>query len=79
MFSVERDSVNFLSRKAFTPIHPPDALSTLPETAHVGTLDLTTAPADALEDSEEEIRIREAREALPPPGAALNVAEIEVS
>ena len=38
-------------RKAFTPIHPPDALSTLPDTAHVGTLDLTTAPAAALEDS----------------------------
>lgn len=60
------------------PIHPPDALSTLPPEYHVGTLDPTTAPAAAYEETEEEIRIRKAREALPHPEAALNLEEIEV-
>lgn len=60
------------------PIHPPDALSTLPPEYHVGTLDPTTAPASAYEETEEEIRIRKAREALPHPEAALNLNEIEV-
>lgn len=60
------------------PIHPPDALSTLPPEYHVGTLDPTTAPAAAYAETEEEIRIRKAREALPHPEAALNLDEIEV-
>ncbi|KAG9041595.1 Cytochrome b2, mitochondrial precursor, partial [Tulasnella sp. UAMH 9824] len=63
--------------KAFMPIHPPDALSTLPPEYHVGTLDPTTAPAAAYAETEEEIRIRKAREALPHPEAALNLDEIE--
>lgn len=63
--------------KAFMPIHPPDVLSTLPPEYHVGTLDPTTAPASAYEETEEEIRIRKAREALPHPEAALNLNEIE--
>ncbi|KAG8903736.1 Cytochrome b2, mitochondrial precursor [Tulasnella sp. 403] len=63
--------------KAFLPIHAPDALSSLPLECHIGTLDLSTAPPVALEDSEEETRIREAREALPVPEAALNLNEIE--
>ncbi|KAG8938367.1 Cytochrome b2, mitochondrial precursor, partial [Tulasnella sp. 408] len=65
--------------KAFMPIHPPDALSTLPPEYHVGTLDPTTAPAAAYAETEEEIRIRKAREALPHPEAALNLDEIERS
>lgn len=53
-------------------------LLTLPPEAHVGSLDLTTAPLEALQETDEEIRIRAAREALPAPEAALNLNEIEV-
>ncbi|KAG9035947.1 Cytochrome b2, mitochondrial precursor [Tulasnella sp. JGI-2019a] len=63
--------------KAFAPIHSLDVLLELPQEAHVGSLDLATAPAEALQDSDEDIRIRKVREALPPPEAALNLNEIE--
>ena len=67
-----------LYSKIFAPIHPPDALATLPPECYIGSLDLTTVPDTLFSETEEEIQIREAREALPHPGAALNLQEIEV-
>lgn len=66
------------SRKQFVPIHPPNILSHLPPEAHLGPVDPATLPAEAFEASEEEVRIAEARAALPDPSAALNLHDIEV-
>ena len=66
-------------RKAFIPIHPPGTLSTLPPDAHVGPVDPATLPKAAPDLTPEEQRIKEARRRLPPPEAALNLQDIEVS
>lgn len=63
--------------RVFIPIHPPDTLSTLPPEAHVGTVDPTTLPKHITQLTQEEIRIQRARAALPPPDAAINLADIE--
>ncbi|KAI5124988.1 hypothetical protein M0805_007413 [Coniferiporia weirii] len=62
--------------KAFVPIHPPGTLSSLPPEAHIGPVDPITLPNEATEQTEEEIRIANARAALPPPEAALNIHDI---
>lgn len=63
--------------RVFVPIHPPDTLSTLPPHAHVGTVDPSTVPKHITQLTQEEIRIQRARAALPPPDAAINLADIE--
>ncbi|CAE6407514.1 unnamed protein product [Rhizoctonia solani] len=63
--------------RVFAPIHPPDTLSTLPPTSHVGTVDPATLPVQLTQLTAEELRIREARATLPPPEAAINLADIE--
>ncbi|QRW19033.1 FMN-dependent alpha-hydroxy acid dehydrogenase [Rhizoctonia solani] len=63
--------------RVFVPIHPPDTLSTLPPTSHVGTVDPTTLPAQLTQLTAEELRIKEARANLPSPEAAINLADIE--
>ncbi|CAE7055829.1 unnamed protein product [Rhizoctonia solani] len=63
--------------RVFAPIHPPDTLSTLPPTYHIGTVDPTTLPAQLTQLTAEELRIQDARAALPPPEAAINLADIE--
>ncbi|CAE6449549.1 unnamed protein product [Rhizoctonia solani] len=63
--------------RVFVPIHPPDTLATLPPTSHVGTVDPATLPAQLTQLTTEELRIQEARAALPPPEAAINIADIE--
>ncbi|KAH7345088.1 FMN-dependent dehydrogenase-domain-containing protein [Rhizoctonia solani] len=63
--------------RVFVPIHPPDTLSALPPTSHVGTVDPTTLPAQLTQLTAEELRIQGARAALPPPEAAINIADIE--
>ncbi|EJD01172.1 uncharacterized protein FOMMEDRAFT_135424 [Fomitiporia mediterranea MF3/22] len=62
--------------KAFVPIHPPGTLSQLPPEAHLGPVDPATVPKEATEQTEEEKRIAKARANLPPPEAALNLADI---
>lgn len=64
--------------KSFVPIHPPNVLSHLPPEAHIGPVDPETLPKEALEETEEERRIAEARSQLPDPSAALNLYDIEV-
>jgi L-lactate dehydrogenase (cytochrome) len=66
-------------RKAFRPIHPPGTLSSLPPEAHLGLVDLATLPKAESELTPEEKRIKEVRSRLPPPEAALNLLDIEVS
>lgn len=61
------------------PIHPPGTLSTLPPEAHVGPVDPATLPKAAAELTPEEKRVKKARSNLPPPDAALNLLDIEVS
>ncbi|CAE6512738.1 unnamed protein product [Rhizoctonia solani] len=63
--------------RVFVPIHPPDTLSALPPTSHIGTVDPATLPAQLTQLTAEELRIREARAVLPPPEAAINLADIE--
>lgn len=63
--------------RVFVPIHPPDTLSALPPTARVGTVDPATLPAQLTQLTAEELRIQEARATLPPPDAAINLADIE--
>ncbi|KAF8760906.1 FMN-dependent dehydrogenase [Rhizoctonia solani] len=63
--------------RVFVPIHPPDTLSTLPPTSHIGTVDPTTLPAQLTQLTAEELRIKEARANLPSPEAAINLADIE--
>lgn len=63
--------------RIFVPIHPPDTLSALPPTAHVGTVDPATLPAQLTQLTAEELRIQQARAALPSPDAAINLADIE--
>ncbi|KAI0787170.1 FMN-dependent dehydrogenase-domain-containing protein [Irpex lacteus] len=63
--------------KQFIPIHPPNILSHLPASAHLGPVDPETLPKPSFEDTEEEERIAEARSQLPEPGAALNLQDIE--
>ncbi|CAE6497016.1 unnamed protein product [Rhizoctonia solani] len=63
--------------RVFVPIHPPDTLSALPPTSHVGTVDPATLPAQLTQLTAEELRIQGARAALPPPEAAINIADIE--
>ena len=65
-------------RKSFVPIHPPNILSHLPPEAHLGPVDPATLPADALEATEEELRIAQARAEMPGPAAALNLQDVEV-
>lgn len=71
--------LKFHDRKAFVPIHPPGTLSMLPPEAHIGPIDPATLPKAAAEQSEEEKRLTKARANLPPPEAALNLADIAVS
>ncbi|CCO26807.1 hypothetical protein BN14_00838 [Rhizoctonia solani AG-1 IB] len=63
--------------RVFVPIHPPDTLLTLPPTSHIGTVDPATLPAQLTQLTTEELRIQEARATLPPPEAAINLADIE--
>ncbi|KAI0089155.1 FMN-dependent dehydrogenase-domain-containing protein [Irpex rosettiformis] len=63
--------------KQFVPIHPPNILSHLPPSAHLGPVDPTTLPKQSPEDTEEEERIAKSRGQLPEPGAALNLQDIE--
>ncbi|KEP55095.1 L-mandelate dehydrogenase [Rhizoctonia solani 123E] len=63
--------------RVFVPIHPPGTLSTLPPTYHIGTVDPATLPAQLTQLTAEELRIQEARATLPPPEAAINLADIE--
>ena len=51
----------------------------LPPEAHLGPVDPETLPKEVTEQSEEEKRIAKARANLPPPEAALNLADIAVS
>lgn len=67
-----------LISKQFIPIHPPNILSHLPASAHLGPVDPSTLPKPSVEDAEEEARIAKARSQLPEPGAALNLQDIEV-
>ena len=61
------------------PIHPPNILSHLPPSAHLGPVDPETLPKGIFEATEEELRIAEARSQLPDPSAALNLYDIEAS
>jgi len=63
--------------KEFMAIHPRDALATLPRSACIGPIDLTTVPRIMYEPTAEEKRIAEARDALPHPRSVLNLSEIE--
>ncbi|EMD40844.1 hypothetical protein CERSUDRAFT_91590 [Gelatoporia subvermispora B] len=63
--------------KAFVPAHPPNILSHLPPEAHLGPVDPETMPKERVELTPDEIRVAEARKALPPPSAALNLYDIE--
>ncbi|QRV75975.1 FMN-dependent alpha-hydroxy acid dehydrogenase [Ceratobasidium sp. AG-Ba] len=63
--------------RIFVPIHPPDTLGTLPPGMHLGSVDPATMPALSTQLTEEELRIERARAALPPPDAAINLADIE--
>ncbi|KAI0944783.1 hypothetical protein AcV7_001493 [Taiwanofungus camphoratus] len=63
--------------KAFVPVHPPNTLTHLPPEAHLGPVDPATMPEDVNQLTEEEVRIAEARQSLPPPAAALNLNDIE--
>ncbi|KAG8959535.1 Cytochrome b2, mitochondrial precursor [Tulasnella sp. 419] len=63
--------------KVFAPIHPPDSLASLPPEAHIGSIDVATLPEGLFEETAEEKRLRDAREALPVPEAALNLSDIE--
>jgi hypothetical protein len=60
------------------PIHPPGTLDLLPPDAFVGLVDLETLPEQSTGLTDEEARIATARDALPPPSAALNLRDIEV-
>jgi L-lactate dehydrogenase (cytochrome) len=60
------------------PIHPPDALGTLPHSAYIGPIDLATVPRALNEPTAEENRITKARAALPHPRSVLNLLEVEV-
>ena len=51
--------------KIFKPLHPPDALDTLPPESKIGPVDPLTVPA-AAPPSEEEERIAQARREVPP-------------
>jgi L-lactate dehydrogenase (cytochrome) len=53
-------------------------LASLPPEAFLGLVDPATLPEQPIEISDEEYRIARAREALPPPSAALNLHDIEV-
>jgi L-lactate dehydrogenase (cytochrome) len=64
--------------KAFSPIHPPDALDTLPRSAYIGPIDPATVPRALNEPTAEEKRITKARATLPHPRSVLNLLEIEV-
>jgi len=64
--------------KAFMPIHPSDALATLPRSAYIGRIDPATVPRALSEPTAEENRIAKARAALPHPRSILNLLEIEV-
>ncbi|KZT70521.1 hypothetical protein DAEQUDRAFT_725456 [Daedalea quercina L-15889] len=64
--------------KVFVPVHPPNTLQSLPMEAHIGPVDPATMPEDVNQPTEEEIRIAEAREKLPPPSAAINLHDIEI-
>ncbi|KAH9926689.1 FMN-dependent dehydrogenase-domain-containing protein [Fomitopsis serialis] len=64
--------------KAFVPIHPPNTLQHLPMEAHIGPVDPATIPEDANKPTEDEIRVAEARQNLPPPSAAINLHDIEI-
>ncbi|THH13281.1 hypothetical protein EW146_g6914 [Bondarzewia mesenterica] len=63
--------------KAFTHIHRPGTLDSLPPEAYIGPIDPATVPKVNKKPTEEEKRIAKARAALPPPEAALNLREIE--
>ncbi|KAG9118400.1 Cytochrome b2, mitochondrial precursor [Ceratobasidium sp. 392] len=64
--------------RVFVPIHPPDTLGELPpEILHLGSVDPATMPAFSTQLTEEELRIEQARAALPHPDAAINLADIE--
>ncbi len=60
------------------PIHPSDALATLPRSAYIGRIDPATVPRALSEPTAEENRIAKARAALPHPRSILNLLEIEV-
>jgi len=60
------------------PIHPSDALATLPRSAYIGPIDQATVPRALSEPTAEENRIAKVRAALPHPRSVLNLLEIEV-
>ncbi|KZT62268.1 hypothetical protein CALCODRAFT_426253 [Calocera cornea HHB12733] len=64
---------------AFKPIHPPGTLTALDPSMHLGSIDLDTLPKLELSQSKklELARIDAARRALPPPEAAINLADVE--
>ncbi|EJT97504.1 hypothetical protein DACRYDRAFT_96985 [Dacryopinax primogenitus] len=63
----------------FKPIHPPGTLDLLDPVMHLGPIDLETLPKLELSEQKklELARIEAARKALPPPDAAVNLADIE--
>jgi L-lactate dehydrogenase (cytochrome) len=67
-----------LFRKTFIPLHPPGTLSMLDPQNHIGPVDPATLPQESEGTTDEERRIQDARAALPPPDAALNLHDIEV-
>jgi hypothetical protein len=60
------------------PIHPPDALDTLPRSARIGRIDPSTVPRALSVPTAEEKRIEKAKATLPHPQSVLNLLEIEV-
>jgi hypothetical protein len=66
------------SSKIFKPLHPPDALDQLDPSAHLGPVDPLTVPAEIDNGpTEEEERIRKAREDMPGAEGMMLVQDFE--
>lgn len=63
--------------RLFGPLHPPDALDMLEADKHLGPVDASTVPEEALEETDEDVRIAAARAQLPPAEAMLMVDDFE--